>query len=103
MGRAIICDIDGTLSDPTHRLHHVTGGKKNWDAVVEWSDKEVGLALGQWPENVRRFIFPYRKSGGDLLRGKARESLFRHVRPTGNLLAGYTPSYAMNRILDDSL
>ena len=30
--KAIIFDIDGTLSDPTHRLHHVTGGRKDWDA-----------------------------------------------------------------------
>jgi phosphoglycolate phosphatase-like HAD superfamily hydrolase len=30
---AIIFDMDGTLSDPTHRRHHVTGpGKKNWAA-----------------------------------------------------------------------
>jgi predicted kinase len=30
--RAVIFDIDGTLSDPTHRLHHVTGDNRNWDA-----------------------------------------------------------------------
>ena len=28
----IICDLDGTLADLTHRLHHIKGGKKNWDA-----------------------------------------------------------------------
>lgn len=26
----IITDLDGTLSDPTHRLHHIKGGSKNW-------------------------------------------------------------------------
>jgi len=25
-------DIDGTLADITHRLHHIQGDKKNWDA-----------------------------------------------------------------------
>ena len=30
--RNIICDLDGTLADLTHRLHHVKGEKKNWDA-----------------------------------------------------------------------
>ena len=30
--RNIICDLDGTLADLTHRLHHVKGDKKNWDA-----------------------------------------------------------------------
>ena len=28
----IICDLDGTLADLTHRLHHIKGGKKDWDA-----------------------------------------------------------------------
>jgi predicted kinase len=28
----VIFDIDGTLADCTHRLHHVTGRKKNYDA-----------------------------------------------------------------------
>lgn len=30
--RAIICDLDGTLTDTSHRLHHVQGPKKDWDA-----------------------------------------------------------------------
>jgi predicted kinase len=31
--KAIICDIDGTLADCRHRLHHVLpGGKRDWDA-----------------------------------------------------------------------
>jgi phosphoglycolate phosphatase-like HAD superfamily hydrolase len=29
--KCFIFDIDGTLSDPTHRLHHVQWGKKEWD------------------------------------------------------------------------
>ena len=28
----IVFDIDGTLSDPTLRLHHITGERKDWDA-----------------------------------------------------------------------
>lgn len=32
MKTTIICDIDGTVADCTHRLHHVTGDKKDWDA-----------------------------------------------------------------------
>lgn len=30
--KAVIFDIDGTLSDPTHRLHHVTGSRRDWGA-----------------------------------------------------------------------
>ena len=28
----IIADLDGTLADLTHRLHHVKGTKRDWDA-----------------------------------------------------------------------
>ncbi|HYF59399.1 MAG TPA: hypothetical protein VEA81_10630 [Burkholderiaceae bacterium] len=29
----VLCDLDGTASDPAHRLHHVRGpGRKNWSA-----------------------------------------------------------------------
>jgi hypothetical protein len=33
----IICDIDGTIADLTHRLHHINtpGQRKNWDAFFE--------------------------------------------------------------------
>jgi hypothetical protein len=32
----IICDLDGTASDPTHRLHHVRGPKrKDWPAFFD--------------------------------------------------------------------
>lgn len=31
-----IFDIDGTVADNRHRLHHITGpGKKNWDAFFD--------------------------------------------------------------------
>lgn len=33
--RAIICDLDGTLTDTSHRLHHVKGPKKDWDAFFD--------------------------------------------------------------------
>jgi hypothetical protein len=29
--------------------------------------------------------------------------MFRMVRPTGNVLEGYTPSYAMGRVMDEAL
>jgi predicted kinase len=32
MTNAVIFDIDGTLANCSHRLHHVTAGSKNWDA-----------------------------------------------------------------------
>jgi RNA ligase len=70
-------------------------------AVAGVGDKELGLRLSEQPEAIRLFLFPWRKSGGNLT-GKNRESFFRAIRPTGNNLAGYTPSYALKRVAEDS-
>lgn len=38
MKRTIICDIDGTLADLSHRLHHIRPGpgqRKNWAAFFD--------------------------------------------------------------------
>lgn len=32
MSQAVIFDIDGTLADASHRLHHIKNGSHNWDA-----------------------------------------------------------------------
>lgn len=69
--------------------------------VDHLSDKEVGLQLNAFPETIRRFIFPYRKSGGDLLNSRARRGLFDAIRPTANQLPGYVPSSAMHRVLEE--
>ena len=50
-------------------------------AVAPLSDKEVGLRLAGFPERVRRFVFHFRKSAGDLLGGKGRDAVFLAVRP----------------------
>lgn len=63
-------------------------------------DKEVGLKLNSLPEDVRSFIFPYRKNKGDLLHGKARQKLFNTIRPTGNRLEGYVPSSVVSAVTD---
>lgn len=69
-------------------------------AVAHLTDKELGLSLGTLPEEARPYLFGFRKFGAVV--GKARDSLMRSVRPTGNVLPGYAPSYAMGRVLDDA-
>jgi len=32
---------------------------------------------------------------------KARHSIFRAIRPTGNELPGYQPSFGLNRVQED--
>jgi AAA domain len=35
-----VFDLDGTLADCGHRVHHVTNGKHNWDAFFNECDKD---------------------------------------------------------------
>jgi RNA ligase len=69
-------------------------------SVAHLSDKELGLSLGSLPAEVRPYLFAFRKSGA--IEGKSRETLMRSIRPTGNTLAGYVPSYAMGRVAEDA-
>lgn len=41
MQPCVIVDIDGTISDPSHRLHHVTGDNRNWNAFFSEMDKDA--------------------------------------------------------------
>jgi RNA ligase len=72
------------------------------DSVAELSDKEVGLQINDLPADVRRFIFPYRQARDKRGRYKLWEALHRAVRPTGNFLEGYVPSYMMSRVQEES-
>ncbi len=40
----VFVDVDGTLADVKHRLHHIRGGKrKNWKAFFEAMDQDVPI------------------------------------------------------------
>lgn len=39
--KTIICDIDGTIADCTHRLHYLSGSRKNWDAFFGAVHKDI--------------------------------------------------------------
>lgn len=69
-------------------------------SVAHLSDKELGLTLGGLPGDARPYLFGFRKSGA--VQGRAREALLRAIRPVANVLPGYTPSYAMGRLLDEA-
>lgn len=68
--------------------------------VAHLSDKELGLTLSGLPPDVAPFVFGYRKLGA--VAGRARDGIMRSLRPTGNALPGYTPSYAMGRVLEEA-
>jgi RNA ligase len=71
-------------------------------SVAHLSDKEVGLRLNEFPADIRGLIFTLRKQKDSLLSGRSRQVIFRSIRPTGNELPGYVPSYAINRLQDES-
>jgi RNA ligase len=61
------------------------------------------LRLGQFVDPVRSLIFPYRKTGGDLLSApRSRQVVFRHIRPTRNELPGYVPSSSVARLQEEA-
>lgn len=96
-------DFDAITSGLEIRIGEITGKVAAVAAsYAEKPDKEIGLALATLDPDVRPFIFHWRKNGS-ALEGKGRDSLFRYIRPTGNILRGYTPSYAMGRVLDETL
>jgi RNA ligase len=72
------------------------------DALAHLTDKEVGLQLKSLPDTVRPFIFNWRNTGGKL-EGRAHDVLLRMIRPTGNELSGYQPSYALTRVMEESI
>lgn len=46
---AIIVDIDGTLSDPNHRRHHVQGDSNEWEKFFKKVDEDP---VNQWCKKV---------------------------------------------------
>jgi len=63
------------------------------------SDKDIGLALKTIPDPARSFIFAHRR--GHMTDGRTRQALYRMIRPAGNELDGYVPSYAMRRAAEE--
>jgi RNA ligase len=97
-------DFDAICALLTRRLDTVVEtARREAASVAHLSDKDVGLRLDQFAADIRPLIFPYRKQSGDLMSGRARQMLFRLIRPTANELPGYVPSYAINRVLDESM
>jgi hypothetical protein len=65
--KAIICDLDGTLCDHRHRLHHIADSrKKDYDAFYAAMDKDTpnkwceaiicSLYDGQWGEVIILYV-----------------------------------------------
>lgn len=61
--RKILVDIDGTLADPRHRLHHIEGRTKDWDSFYadaiddEPYEEITDLVWGLWTSGLYEPIF----------------------------------------------
>jgi RNA ligase len=81
----------------------ITKVKEVCEPLAGQTDKEVGLQLASFPAEARPYIFLYRKDGAAFPSDRAAEKIWRDLRPTGNELEGYVPSFAMNRLVEDAL
>ena len=42
-GSIVIFDLDGTLANAEHRIHLITGEKKNWEEFYDLADKDTPI------------------------------------------------------------
>ncbi|MBX3142634.1 MAG: hypothetical protein KF813_02670 [Trueperaceae bacterium] len=43
MRRIVLCDLDGTLANVDHRLHHIKDGNNDWDAFFGTSSADTPI------------------------------------------------------------
>lgn len=98
--KAVIIDLDGSLCDANHRLHHIKNGNKNWSAFfkemvhdsVNQPVRELGW-LYRWSGYSIIFLTgrpeDYRKETEDWLREHFGIYDELHMRDTGNNEADY--------------
>ncbi|WP_420822049.1 LNS2 domain-containing protein [Streptomyces avicenniae] len=83
-----VFDLDGTLADVRHRLHHLTSRRKNWDAFFRAAEHDKPLAEGV--ALVRKHAatdeIAYVTGRPEHLRADTERWLARHGLPPGRLL-----------------
>jgi hypothetical protein len=73
MTDAVIFDLDGTLADCTHRLHHVKHGKRNWDAFFATMAEDRPIA------SVVRLLHTFADCGEPILFCSGRPETYREI------------------------
>ena len=81
----IICDIDGTLADNSHRQHHVRQKPKNWKA---WN---AGISEDRIYEPIRRIVNHFHFAGFEIVLMSGRNEFTREV--TEQWLRDYSVFY----------
>ncbi|MEX2535054.1 MAG: HAD family acid phosphatase [Trueperaceae bacterium] len=86
----IICDLDGTLADIEHRVHHIRGGRpRDWDAFFQACPDD--LPIHNTIHLVQRlhevgFCVLIVSGRSDLVRAETEEWLEKHEVPYDRLL-----------------
>jgi phosphoglycolate phosphatase-like HAD superfamily hydrolase len=88
MTDAIIVDIDGTLSDPSHRLHYIRNKPKRWDLFL------AGALEDKVNEDIRWLVLALYNDGFDIIIATAREEGNRELTEKWlNEVAGLEGTY----------
>lgn len=90
MTKGVIFDLDGTLADLSHRVHHVRNGSRNWDAFfAECGDDAV-------IEPVRELAQALHRAGYRIILASGRTDKVR--RPDLRLVESqrYTLQFALH-------
>lgn len=82
-----VFDVDGVLADVRHRLHHLEGGSKDWDAFFAAAEDDPALAQGiaLALESARDCEVVYVTGRPESLRQATVRWFTRHGLPDGEL------------------
>lgn len=86
--KAIIFDIDGTIADLDHRLHHIANFPKNYEKFYDECDQDapiepvIGLMVDMFARGYKVLLVSGRT---DRVKGKTEDWLNRHMIPRHDL------------------
>jgi phosphoglycolate phosphatase-like HAD superfamily hydrolase len=85
--RAYIFDIDGTLADCSHRLHHIQKQPKDWDGFFAdcHLDAPISHIIGLAKSLTARATIVYVSGRSDQCRDQTEDWLHEHALPSGPL------------------
>ena len=87
----VLCDIDGTIADTTHRLHYVKGEKKDWKGFFSEMDKDPVR------HDVAKILIDYYNQGYCVIFMSARPDDYKEV--TLKWLQDHALSFAYTLIM----
>jgi HAD superfamily, subfamily IIIB (Acid phosphatase) len=89
-GALAVFDLDGTLADVRHRLHHVAGSPRDWDAFFAAAGDDPplaeGVALAHASVAEHGYEIAYLTGRPERCRKDTLAWLSRHGLPAGRLL-----------------